>query len=112
MKVKLKNSVIEAELADNMIKRTMGLGIGKKRNMLFLMPYDYQWSLWMFSVRYPLSMIFIDKNKRVVDIQRGVPITSDPSTWKTYTPSKSCRYILESPFKIKVKAGDKISWSS
>jgi uncharacterized membrane protein (UPF0127 family) len=110
MKIRLKNSTITADVADDMIKRVMGLSAGKKRNMFFPMPYDSRWSLWMFAVKYPLTMIFIDKSKRVIDVQRGVPITPDPKTWKTYTPNKPCRYILETPFRTKIKIGDRLSW--
>ena len=110
MKFKIRNKTLEADVADDMAKRVMGLSVGKKRNMFFLMPYEHEWSLWMFSVRYPLTMIFIGKNKKVVDILRGVPITTDPRTWKTYTPREKCKYILETPFKVSVKIGDRLSW--
>jgi uncharacterized protein len=110
MKIKLKKSIIEAEVADDMIKRVMGLSVGRKRNMFFMMPYEHEWSLWMFSVKYPLTMIFIDKNKKVIDVLSGVPITADPSTWKTYTPKAKCKYILETPFRMSVKIGDRLSW--
>jgi uncharacterized protein len=110
MKIKINKKTIEADIADDMIKRVMGLSIGEKRNMLFIMPYEYQWSLWMFAVKYPLTMVFIDKGKKIISVQKGMPITSDPKTWKTYTPEKPCKYILETPFKINVRAGDKLSW--
>jgi uncharacterized membrane protein (UPF0127 family) len=110
MKIKIKNKAIEADIADDMIKRMMGLSLCEKKNMFFPMPFEDKWSLWMFAVRYPLTMIFIDKNRKVVDVHRGVPITPDPKTWKTYTPKTKCKYILETPFKIDVKVGDSLSW--
>ena len=110
MKIRIGSSSIEADVANDMIKRTLGLSVGKKRNMLFIMPYEHRWSLWMFTVKYPLTMAFIDKNKKVVDIRRGDPITSDPRSWKTYTPSKKCKYILETPFNNRIKVGDKVTW--
>jgi uncharacterized membrane protein (UPF0127 family) len=110
MKIKHKNSIIEADVADTFYKRMMGLSLSEKKNMFFFMPYEYRWSLWMFLVNYPIKMIFIDKNKNVIDIKEGKPISSDPDTWKTYSPSKPCKYILETPFDLKVKVGDKLSW--
>jgi uncharacterized membrane protein (UPF0127 family) len=110
MKIKIKNKVIEAEVADDFWKRAMGLSLSEKKNMFFPLPYEHKWSLWMFLVKYPLKMIFIDRNKTVIDIKEGKPITSDPKTWKTYSPRKSCKYILETPFEMKVKVGDKLSW--
>ena len=110
MKIKHKNSVIEADVADDFWKRMIGLSLSEKKNMFFTMPYEYKWSLWMFLVNYPLKMIFIDKNKNVVDIKEGRPISSNPDTWKIYVPQKPCKYILETPFDLKIKIGDKLNW--
>jgi len=110
MKIKLKNSTIEADIADTFYKRLMGLSLSEKKNMFFLMPYEYKWSLWMFLVNYPIRMIFIDKNKIVIDIKEGKPITPNPDTWKTYSPSRPCKYILETPFDLKIRVGDKLNW--
>jgi uncharacterized membrane protein (UPF0127 family) len=110
MKIKLKNSTIEADVADTFYKRLMGLSLSEKKNMFFLMPYEYKWSLWMFLVKYPIKMIFIDKNKTVIDIKEGKPITPNPDTWKTYSPSRPCKYILETPFGLKIKVGDTLEF--
>jgi len=110
MKIKLKNSIIEADVADTFYKRLMGLSLSEKKNMFFPMPYESKWSLWMFLVKYPIRMIFIGKNKTVIDIKEGKPITSDTDTWKTFVPKKPCKYILETPFDLKIKIGDKITF--
>ena len=110
MKIKHKNSSIEADVADTFYKRMMGLSLLEKKNMFFPMPYESRWSLWMFLVNYPLKMIFIDKNKIVIDVKEGKPITSDPKTWKTYVPKKPCKYILETPFDLNIKIGEKLNW--
>lgn len=110
MLIKVNGKKIEAEVADDFFKRMVGLTLSRRKNMLFIMDYDSRWSMWMFTLRYPIKMIFIDKKKKVVDIKEGVPITSDPKTWKVYTPEEKCKYILETPFDLKVDVGDKLSW--
>ena len=110
MKIRFRTKTIEAEVADDMIKRMMGLSLCDKKNMFFPMPFDDRWSLWMFAVRYPLKMIFVNKEKKVVDVLKGFPITTDPKTWKVYTPKEKCRYIIETPFEVRVKIGDKLRW--
>jgi len=110
MKIKIKGSLIEVDVADDFWKRAVGLSLSEKKNMLFPMPYESKWSLWMFLVKYPLKMIFIDKSKVVIDIKEGKPINSDPKTWKTYIPKKPCKYILETPFDLNIKVGDKLNW--
>jgi uncharacterized membrane protein (UPF0127 family) len=110
MKLKHKNSEIEADVADTFYKRLIGLSLSKKKNMFFTLSYEARWSLWMFLVRYPIKMIFIDKDKIVVDIKEADPLSLNPKTWKTYIPKKPCKYILETPFDLKIKIGDKLSW--
>lgn len=110
MLIKANGQTIEAEVADNFFKRMMGLSFTRRKNMFFIMDYEAEWSLWMFAVKYPLKMIFIDKRKRVIDIKNGIPITDDPKTWKTYRPREKCKYILETPFDLKVKIGDRLQW--
>jgi len=52
MKIKLKNSIVEADIADNFWKRLIGLSFSKKKNMLFTMSYEEKWPFWMFGVSY------------------------------------------------------------
>ncbi len=111
MIIKVNGQSIEAEVADNFFKRMKGLSFSRRKNMLFIMDYVRRWSLWMFTVKYPLKMVFIDKRKKVVDIKNGVPITDDPTTWKVYTPKEPCKYILETPFELKVNIGDRLKWN-
>lgn len=110
MKIKVKNSTVESDVADNFWKRMVGLSLSKKKNMFFPLPYESKWSIWMFLVKYPLKVVFIDRDKTVIDIKEAIPLSFDPKTWKTYKPRKSCKYILETPFSLKIKIGDKISW--
>lgn len=110
MKIKVCKNTIEADIADNVFSHMIGLSFSKRRNMLFLMPFSDRWSFWMFGVRYPLRMIFIDGKKMVVDFKDALPLSLNPRTWRTYAPRKPCKYILEVPFKIKIKIGDRISW--
>jgi len=110
MKIKLKNSVVNVEIADSFFKQMVGLSFSGKKNMLFVMPYERRWRMWMFGVKFPLKIIFINKKKVVVDIKEANPITLNPKTWKVYAPKKSCKYILETPYKLKVKIEDKFRW--
>lgn len=107
-----KKIYIEAEVADNLWKRMLGLSFSKRRNMFFPLPFEGRWSLWMFAVGYHLKMIFIDSDKTVIDIKEAEPLSFNPKTWKIYKPKKSCKYILETPYNLKVKIGDKLVWKN
>lgn len=110
MKIRIRSSEIEAELADTFWKRMIGLSLSRKKNMFFPLPYEARWSLWMFLVNYRLKMVFIDKDKIVIDVKGAEPLSLDPKTWKTYFPIKPCKYILETPFDLKIRVGDKLNW--
>jgi uncharacterized membrane protein (UPF0127 family) len=110
MKIKLKNKVIEVGLADTFWKKLFGLSFHRNKNLLFTMDHEGRWSFWMFLVRYPIKMIFIDKNKVVIDKKEAEPLSLNPKSWKTYSSEKPCKYILETPFDLKIKIGDKLDF--
>ena len=45
-------------------------------------------AIHMFFMKFPLDIVFIDSNKKVVDM-----ISIEP--WKTYTPLVPARYVIE-----------------
>ncbi len=65
-------------------------------------------SIWMLFTPVELDLIFIDKDKRVVDIQRAVPLTLNPKTWKVYKcpEAKWCLELKKELFKGRV--GDQV----
>ncbi len=110
MKIRLKGSAVEADVADNFFSRMMGLSFTGKKNMLFTMDYEYRWPFWMFGVWYSLCIAFLDKDKKVVDVKNAKPLSLDPRTWRTYTPRKPAKYVFETPFDLKIKVGDRLEW--
>ena len=102
---------IEADFANNHLKRMAGLsGCKEKKNMLFKFPLSARWGFWMPNMYYPLKVIFINKNKEIVDIKDAVPMTKDIRTWKSYKPAKACKYVLETPFENNLKIGDRLQF--
>lgn len=64
-------------------------------------------SLHMFFVFFPLLAVFLDKNKRIVEIKKLLPFTF-------YNCGKMAKYVVEVPYplasKFKVRFGDKIKF--
>ncbi len=58
----------------------------------------YSNNVWMPFVRHALDLLFLDKNYVVIDIQRAVPLSFNPKTWRIYK-NKKAKYCLE------IKAG-------
>jgi uncharacterized membrane protein (UPF0127 family) len=91
---KTKNTDLgESEVADTFFSRLRGTMFKKElhRGLILSLPSDRSRSgsaIHMFFVRFPLDIIFTDKNKKVVDT-----VSIDP--WKTYTPKKPAKYVIE-----------------
>ncbi len=109
---------IQAELAFTVKQRALGLMFREKlerdKGMLFIFPEDGFWSFWMKNTKITLDMIWIDRDKTIVNLIENVPPCSkDPC--KTYTSMKRARYVLElAGGMVKehgLKVGDKLEFS-
>jgi uncharacterized membrane protein (UPF0127 family) len=62
-----------------------------------------------FFMRFPLDLVFIDSEKRVVEIAGLRP-------WRVYNPKAECRWVLELNFGFSetqgIKVGDVLSFPS
>ena len=89
-----KSTVLgECEIADTFFSRLRGTMFKKelKSGLILKLPSTRSRSgsaIHMFFVRFPLDIIFADSDKKVVDV-----ISIDP--WKTYTPKKPAKYVIE-----------------
>jgi len=84
--------------------------LGKDEGMLFVFEKEDYHSFWMKDTRIPLSIAFIDKEGRIVNIQDMRPMTLE-----SHTPPRIILYALEMKkgwfFSNGVKAGDIIRFS-
>jgi len=104
---------LDCEIANSQWKQAVGLGFsGKRRNMLFIFPFERSWEFWMFGMSYDLKIVFIDGGKRVIEVQNAGTLSLNPKTWKVYAPKKPCKYVLEIPAnsKYKFSKGDRLKW--
>lgn len=93
-----KGEVIKAELAVTSQERQRGLMFREKlkadQGMLFVFTREGLHSFWMKNMQIPLDILWLDKDKRVVHIEKEVPacLTEDcPS----YAPRVPALYVLE-----------------
>ena len=108
-----KNKLIEnVKLVSSMFGKTKGLMLRKSGRILMQFGNEAKHSIWMLFMRFSLDLVFIDRNKRIVDVIRNVkPISLNPKTWKVYTPKEKCLYILEVENGLaNYKSGDKLSF--
>lgn len=60
--------------------------------MLFVFEKQDYYSFWMKDMLFPIDIIWIDKNKKIIDITHNAKPESYP---KTFKPRFSAHYVLE-----------------
>ena len=91
---------ILAELADTTEKRARGLmfreSLPKDRGMLFTFPDPQHWTFWMKNTRIPLDIIWIDRNRKIVHVERNVPgCNRTDDGCPQYQPNEEASYVLK-----------------
>lgn len=100
---------IIAETADTIWKKIKGLsgrdGLSENAGMLF--PYNKPgfYAFWMRGMKFPIDIIWIGVDKKVVDITKNIPPESFP---KTFASKKPAQYVLELPAGFTDKNGIRI----
>lgn len=109
---------ITAELAVTAEERGRGLMFREKllpdQAMLFVFEAEDYHSFWMKNTLVALDMVWLDKEKRIVHIERDVPpCKADPCP--SYTPKRPGSYVLElksgSAERLKLKLFDKLEFT-
>ncbi len=113
VEIKKSNTIFEVEIADSQQKRSKGLmfrsALGINRGMLFVFPTESYVSVWMKNTLLSLDIIFISKNKMIVDlVEKATPMSE-----RIYTSKKNTKYILEINSglikSLSINIGDKVN---
>ena len=111
---RIKNSRRKKAIAENaavcksVISKAVGLMFSRKKPLIFIFDKEKIVPLHMLFVFYPIDVLFLDKNKNVVEIKESLM----PFTF--YKPKKRAKYIIEIPVrtvkKTETMIGDKIDF--
>lgn len=107
--VKTKSSVtvtaktfsVEAEVADNPSERKKGLSkrdsLDLDKGMLFVFETPGPYAIWMKDMKFAIDIIWLDENKRIVDIVVAAAAESDKKDDELtiYRPRATSLYVLE-----------------
>lgn len=97
--IKINNKLIQAELAISAEEKRIGLmhrtSLCPNCGMLFVFEEEAQHPFWMKNTLIPLDIIFINQNKKIIDIKRAQPCTT--SICPIYEPQADHLYALEVP---------------
>lgn len=115
--VYIKDVPIQAEVADSDMLRQQGLmlkdSIGGTEGMLFVFPVEARHAFWMKNMKFPLDIIWANKDKIIVDIKTDVqPCRGD---CETLAPAHFAQYVVEVKAGFAkehdIKIGDLLSFS-
>lgn len=106
---------IEVEIAESLSERTRGLSgreaLGQNEGMFFVFDEPGYYSFWMKDMKFPIDIIWIANDKKIIDITKNAAPKSYPSVFK---PAGLAQYVLEvnAGFadKREIKIGDSIGF--
>jgi uncharacterized protein len=83
--------------------------LGENRGMLFVFPDERERSFWMKDTLIPLSVAFIDSERRIIDIQDMKPLDDEPPSYVSAEPAQYALEVNQGFFeKRSVKVGDRV----
>lgn len=106
--MRVNGKEFEAEVVDSMWKCAKGLSGKDSGNMLFVLPPLVKPRFWMWRMKFPIWISFLEEDGTVFEARRAEPMQWSPKTWKVYKPQKACRHVLETEFEV--KPGDRVEW--
>jgi uncharacterized membrane protein (UPF0127 family) len=96
VQVTIGHQTVLADVADSSPARYNGLsgttGLKDGQAMLFVFDYPSTWPIWMKDMNYPIDVIWLDKDKTVVDVASDLSPSSYPNSFASKQPAL---YVLE-----------------
>lgn len=96
--ISIGSTVVTAKIAHTDAQRKQGLSgtdpLGANEGMLFVYPAVGRHGIWMKDMRYSIDIIWLSKDKKVIDSRESV----SPSTYpEVFLPGEDAQYVLEVP---------------
>ncbi len=92
----IENLAVTVTVADDAAERAQGLSgtpkLADLEGKLFIFDGEGHHRFWMKDMNYPIDIIFISNEFKVVDIVENVPPETYPTT---YTSKEPARFVLE-----------------
>lgn len=73
----------------------------RKKNLIFVFKNEKRRSLHMFFVFFPIDVLFLDKNKKIIEIKRNL------KPFSSYRSKKKAKFIVELAEKHNYKLKNK-----
>jgi uncharacterized protein len=104
---------VRVEIADSPVRRYIGLrgreSMPEDRGMLFVYPAEGPRTFTMADTPIPLSIAFIDSERRIIDIQDMEPLDDEPPGYDSAEPAQYALEVNQGFFEERgVKVGDRV----
>jgi uncharacterized membrane protein (UPF0127 family) len=97
-KLWLGDGIFNIDIASTNSERVQGLsgrsGLAADQALLMVFPSEGKWGIWMKGMNFPIDIVWLNKNKKVIYIVKDAPF-DDQAT--VYTPPASALYVVELP---------------
>jgi hypothetical protein len=108
VKAVLGDVELQLEVASTPEEREIGLmhrrALGERQGMLFVFEEAATHPIWMKNMEFPLDILWLDGDMRVVHVLRDVPpCRTDPCP--IYAPPVEAAYVLELPANFTLRHG-------
>ena len=94
--ITVNNQPVAVEIADTPTEQAKGLSgrasLPAGTGLLFIFDQPDYYSFWMKEMNFPIDILWLDDNFKIVDAWRNAEPASYP---KTFTPKNKTRYVLE-----------------
>jgi len=90
--------------AKSIFLQSLGLMFHKKRNLIMYFNKEKNIALHNFFVFYPIDVLILNKDKKIVEIKRNF----QPFTF--YTPKKQGKYLIELAFPSQYNLNDQLEF--
>lgn len=111
----IKEASYRLEVANTQSKREKGLSerdsLPAGQGMLFDFQQDGDWSIWMLQMRFPLDVLWLDADKKIVALKTNATPGSYPEVFRA---GQRNRYVIElnagEVQKRGLEVGDTLRW--
>lgn len=94
--MKIDDVPLRVEIANSDAERVKGLSDREEfttaDGLLFVFPTPGYYSIWMKDMHFPIDIIWIGADLKIIEIHKGVTPDSYP---RLYRPSRPAQYVLE-----------------
>jgi len=117
--VQIGGQNVKVDLALTGAEQAQGLSgrqsLSENEGLLFVFNTPGNYPFWMKDMNFPIDMIWIDENMKVIYIQKDATPESYPATYGPIQSDKTTKYVLEVSAgfadKNNLKIGDSVSFN-